>query len=54
MMHTAGYFIKVYPIAFRSCRESQLYDNAEHTGGQESTYQELNLKENIYRNTILT
>lgn len=46
--------MKVHPRAFWSCWRSQLYENTDHTGGHESTYQELDFKEDAYRNTTFT
>lgn len=38
------HYRKVHPWTLQLCWKSPIYERSEHIGGQEQTYQELNLK----------
>nr|XP_022305546.1 multiple epidermal growth factor-like domains protein 6 isoform X2 [Crassostrea virginica] len=48
------HYRKVHPWTLQLCWKSPIYEISEHIGGQEQTYQELNLKENQRQNATNT
>nr|XP_022305551.1 platelet endothelial aggregation receptor 1-like [Crassostrea virginica] len=48
------HYTKVHSGAIKSCWESSIYEKSTHIDVPEPTYQELDLKENVYQNTTFS